>query len=159
MEKKTPPGVRYITEKNAFCFVMVYDEQDILAGSAENQYVVSTLSKEVNIISRNKDNCCDMQTHVHEILGSVEIAGREPHTHRFAAVSGEAIYHDCDHVHDVMFRTDFYEGHFHEFCGRTCGAIEVGDRHVHFLECATSVDAGHCHDFRVATLIEDPTGC
>lgn len=97
-------------EKNAFCFVMVYDKQDIFLELVENQYVVSTLSKEVNIISRNKDNCCDRQTHVHEILGSVEIAGREPHTHRFAAVSGEAIYHDCDHVHDVMFRRIFTKG-------------------------------------------------
>lgn len=112
-------------------------------------------------MSRNKDNHCDRQTHVHEIVGSVEIAepGRDAHNHRFATVSGEAIYHDCDHVHNVVFRTDFFEDHFHEFCGTTCGAIEVGDRHVHFLESFTSVEDGHCHNFRVATLIEDPIGC
>jgi hypothetical protein len=103
------------------------------------------------------------QTHVHEILGSVEIAERQtdPHNHRFATVSGQAIpVCGCsgDHVHEVMFRTDFYEDHFHEFCGKTCGAIPVGDRHVHFLESVTTVNEGHRHEFRVATLINDPIG-
>jgi hypothetical protein len=101
------------------------------------------------------------QRHVHEIQGSVKIAEREedPHNHRFATVSGEAIpQHDGDHIHEVMFRTDFYEGHFHEFRGRTLGAVKVGDRHVHFLESVTTVNDGHRHEFRFATLIDDPIG-
>ena len=77
-----------------------------------------------------------VQRHVHEVQGSVMIAEREedPHNHRFATVTGEAI--PCgngNHFHEIKFKTDFYENHFHEFCGRTRGAIQVGDRHVHFL--------------------------
>lgn len=107
--------------------------------------------------------CCPMeQTHVHEILGSVQIAEAttDPHNHRFAVVSGEVIpAGQNDHVHEVKFRTDFYEDHFHEFCGRTQGAIPVGDgRHVHFLDSVTECSDGHRHKFRVATLINDPIG-
>ncbi|MDF2653840.1 MAG: hypothetical protein K0R19_314 [Bacillota bacterium] len=101
------------------------------------------------------------QTHNHEVLGSVLIAEEkeDPHNHRFATVSGEAIpYGPCDHVHEVKFRTDFYEDHYHEFYGRTGGAIQVGDRHVHFLASVTTFVDGHRHKFRVATLIEDPIG-
>ncbi|WP_312504247.1 YmaF family protein [Lacrimispora sp.] len=109
--------------------------------------------------------CCDChdkrQAHVHEVQGSVEIAEREedPHNHRFATVSGEAIPAGKNHFHEVKFRTDFYENHFHEFRGKTSLAIPVGgDRHVHFLESVTEVSDGHVHDFRVATLINDPIG-
>ena len=64
-----------------------------------------------------------------------------------------------DHVHEVKFRTDFYEDHFHEFSGRTQGAIPVGNgRHVHFLDSVTEQNEGHRHKFRVATLIDDPIG-
>lgn len=116
-------------------------------------------------MSRNcNDNCrrpCrPEQRHVHEIQGSVEIAERQidPHNHRFATVSKEAVYNGIDHYHEVKFRTDFYEDHFHEFCGRTSGAIQVGDRHVHFINSITSEDDNHIHEFRVATLIENPIG-
>ena len=101
------------------------------------------------------------QRHVHEVEGSVEIAERQedPHNHRFATVSGQAIpIGNGDHVHLVRFRTDFYEDHFHEFKGKTGGMIPVGDRHVHFLESVTTVVDGHQHEFRVATLIDDPIG-
>lgn len=100
------------------------------------------------------------QEHVHEIQGSVQIAEprEDPHNHRFATVSGEAIGEGKNHYHDVKFRTDFYEEHFHEYCGRTSCAIIVGDRHVHFLQSETTEDDGHFHEFRVATLIEDPIG-
>lgn len=98
------------------------------------------------------------QRHVHEIQGDVKIAGRDPHTHRFATVSGEAIaLGNSDHVHEVVFRTDFFKDHYHEFRGRTSGAIRVGDRHVHFLKAATSFDDGHSHPFRFSTFIEDAT--
>ncbi len=111
---------------------------------------------------QNKSNECyrNSQKHVHEVLGSVEIAEREedPHNHRFATVSGEAIPCGGDHFHEVKFRTDFYENHFHEFCGKTSGAIPVGDRHVHFLESVTTENDGHRHEFRVGTLIDNPIG-
>jgi len=101
------------------------------------------------------------QRHVHEVQGSVKLAElqEDPHGHRFATVSGQAIpIGSNDHYHEVRFCTDFYENHFHEFAGKTSGAIQVGDRHVHFLESVTSVNNGHKHAFRLATLIEDPTG-
>ena len=108
----------------------------------------------------NNNDCRDEQEHVHEIQGSVQIAEREedPHNHRFATVSGEAIPAGMSHFHEVQFRTDFYENHFHEFSGKTSLAIPVGDRHVHFLESVTEVSDGHFHDFRAATLINDPIG-
>lgn len=101
------------------------------------------------------------QRHVHEILGSVQIAEpvEEPHNHRFATVSDEAIpIPGGDHFHKVKFYTDFYEDHFHEFWGRTSDAIWVGDRHVHFLKSVTSENDDHRHKFRVATLIDNPIG-
>lgn len=107
------------------------------------------------------DSCSRDQRHVHEVQGSVEIAEREedPHNHRFAAVSGQAIpIGNGDHIHFVRFRTDFYENHYHEFYGKTGGAVKVGNRHVHFLESVTTVNDGHRHNFRVATLIDNPIG-
>ncbi len=104
---------------------------------------------------------CETQRHVHEILGSVEVAEVEsdPHNHRFALVSGQAVsIGNDDHAHDVTFRTDFYEDHFHEFCGRTGGMIPVGDRHVHFLESVTKESEGHMHEFRLGTMLNDPIG-
>lgn len=101
----------------------------------------------------------DEESHVHEVQGSVEIAEQEedPHNHRFAAVSGQAIQtRGDDHIHEVRFSTDFYENHFHEFRGETGGAIKVGDRHVHFLKSVTTVNDGHRHEFRVATFINNP---
>lgn len=105
--------------------------------------------------------CPKDQEHVHEVQGSVEIAEREedPHNHRFATVSSEAIpAGNNNHVHEVKFRTDFYEDHFHEFKGITGLAISVGDRHVHFLESETTVNDGHRHEFRFATFIDNPIG-
>ena len=109
--------------------------------------------------SANNNNHCE-QRHVHEIQGSVMIAeaGEDPHNHRFATVSGEAIGNGINHYHEVKFRTDFYEDHFHEFCGVTSAAIIVGDRHVHFLESVTTENDGHTHNFRFATLIDNPIG-
>ncbi|MBH1942295.1 hypothetical protein I5677_15445 [Mobilitalea sibirica] len=99
------------------------------------------------------------QRHVHEIQGSVKTAGAHPHEHRFCTVSGEAIpYGSNDHVHDVIFRTDYHGEHYHEFKGKTGCMVRVGDRHVHYLESITSIDDGHKHRFECATLIENPTG-
>lgn len=106
------------------------------------------------------NHCTTRQKHVHEVQGSTQIAERQenPHNHRFATVSDEAVQCGDSHYHQVKFRTDFYEGHFHEFCGNTSLAIPVGDRHVHFLKCATTENDGHKHCFRVGTLIDDPIG-
>ena len=73
----------------------------------------------------NETNACSMQ-HVHEILGSTLIAERcdDPHNHRFATVSGEAIPYMGSHVHRVTFLTDSYDGHFHEFSGTYLWAME-----------------------------------
>lgn len=113
-----------------------------------------------NYFSMPNGPCDPEQRHVHEILGSVMLPEppEEPHNHRFATVSGEAIPMGTDHFHEVKFRSDFYEDHFHEFCGRTSGAIQVGDRHVHFIRSMTTVVDGHRHKFRVGTLINDPIG-
>lgn len=105
--------------------------------------------------------CNNQQDHVHEFTGSVMIAepNEDPHNHRFACVSDEAIPRGKDHVHVLRFRTDFYENHFHEFCGTTGGAIPVGNgRHVHFIKSVTSRNDDHRHVFQVATLIDNPIG-
>jgi hypothetical protein len=102
------------------------------------------------------------QTHVHEVEGSVKIAEAttDPHNHRYATVTGPVIpiVGPGNHVHEVFFKTDFYENHYHEFCGRTGGAIPVGDRHVHFLESMTEVSDEHFHEFMLATMPDDPIG-
>jgi hypothetical protein len=100
------------------------------------------------------------QKHVHELQGSVKIAEpmEDPHNHRFCTVTCEAIPCDGSHVHEVEFRTDFFEDHFHEFKGKTGPAVMVGKRHVHFIDSCTSVNDGHRHEFEAATLIENPIG-
>lgn len=99
--------------------------------------------------------------HVHELQGSVKIAGPncELHNHRFAVTTGEAISTGPNrHIHKVTFKTDTYEGHEHEFCGVTSENTGVGDRHVHFIEGITEKAEGHRHEFRASTLINDPIG-
>lgn len=110
---------------------------------------------------REEEPCHNEQRHVHELLGSVKIAEEEenPHNHRFSTVTEEAIpFGSNDHIHEVCFRTDFFEDHFHEFKGKTGGAIPVGNRHVHFIDSVTTVNDGHRHAFEAATLINDPIG-
>ena len=82
----------------------------------------------------NEANTFNMQ-HVHEILGSTLIAERcdDPHNHRFATVSGEAIPYMGSHVHRVTFLTDSYDGHIHEFSGTSSPAIPVGDGSIFTL--------------------------
>mgnify|MGYP002354577503 CR=1 FL=1 len=106
----------------------------------------------------NASTASSQQKHVHEVQGVLEIAeaGTDPHNHRFCTVSGEAKTVGNTHVHEVTFRTDYYDNHFHEYTGKTCGAVQVGDRHVHFLKSITSRNDGHKHEFRLATFIENP---
>lgn len=101
------------------------------------------------------------QTHVHEYLGSTRIAEEkeDPHNHRFAGVTSEAIPSDNSHVHQLLGNTDFYENHLHEVGATTGLAIPVGGgRHVHFVYGTTTLDDGHVHQFIFATLIENPIG-
>jgi len=126
----------------------------------KGRFLMSNIQQDYT--SANHCDCQKEQTHVHEVLGSVQIAERktDPHNHRFAAVTGQAIpISGNNHIHELKFRTDFYEDHFHEFCGKTGPAIPVGDgRHVHFVESVTSVNERHRHEFRVATLMDNPIG-
>ena len=106
---------------------------------------------------------CREQRHVHEVLGSVKIAEAnvDPHNHRFAGMTGEAIpiCNGKNHVHKLITTTDFYEDHFHNIKVWVGKAIPVSnDRHVHFVYAQTEVSEGHFHIFRVATLIDDPIG-
>ncbi len=105
-----------------------------------------------------EEHCHEEQRHVHELQGSVKIVDEDgPHNHRFSTVTEEACpVGEGEHVHEVCFRTDFFEDHFHEFRGKTGVAIPVGDRHVHFIESVTTVNDGHRHEFEAATLIENP---
>lgn len=104
-------------------------------------------------------NNTNQQTHVHELLGSVQIGElQDPHSHRFATMTGEVIpYNGTDHYHEVSFRTDFFNEHYHDFHGYTSTAIPTGKTHVHYLEAATTFNDGHDHGFKVVTLIDDPT--
>lgn len=96
----------------------------------------------------------DFMTHVHEILGSVDVA--ENHAHRFATVSGEVISVGEDHYHEVIFRTDFQDNHFHDFLGDTSGAIDVGNgSHIHVLNSVTTEDDGHRHSFKTITFMDN----
>lgn len=105
-----------------------------------------------------------MQSHVHEVLGSVRLAelNEDPHNHRFSGVTEEVINVPGGHVHKFIAKTDFYEEHFHPICITTSLQIPVGDceneRHVHFIDAKTGVEDGHFHWFIASTLIENPIG-
>jgi hypothetical protein len=107
------------------------------------------------------------QSHVHEFCGSTALAGdgSEAHNHRFAGMSGEAVYVPGSHVHRLEAKTD-YHGHYHELRAVSGPAIYVcrGDvaegrndrKHIHFAEGSTSRVEGHRHEFECGTLIEAP---
>lgn len=101
----------------------------------------------------------ETQTHVHEFLGSTELAehGNERHNHRFAGVTTEIIpFGEHGHKHAFMVNSDFFD-HHHEVAGETGPAINVGDgKHVHFACGKTTIDDAHFHKYQFATLIESP---
>lgn len=104
------------------------------------------------------DEC---QSHVHEYLGSTKIAeeNEDPHNHRFAGVTSEAIPCGKSHVHQLLGNSDFYEEHHHEVAARTEEAVWLEDgRHIHFVRGTTTCDDRHVHDFIFATLIDNPIG-
>ncbi len=109
-------------------------------------------------------NCCDCQRpqrHVHEFVGSVQLAEIEEdaHNHRFAGMTEQAEFIPGGHVHELYTKTDFYEDHFHYICIRTGPAIDVGEgRHVHFVTGVTNLEDGHRHEFLFSVLVENPIG-
>lgn len=118
-----------------------------------------SLSVNYNILSES-NGAVSGQTHVHEFLGSTELAGQVPHNHRFAGVTSQAIpLPGGGHRHALLGNTDFAIGHLHELGAETGPAIEVGGgKHIHFVEAETTLNLGHSHGAIFATLIEDPTG-
>jgi len=100
-----------------------------------------------------------VQTHVHEVLGSVKLAEEDDdrHNHRFATVTTEVIPLKCGgHKHVFSVNTDFFD-HHHEVAGETGPAINVGNgKHVHFATGQSTIDDGHFHNFQFATLIDSP---
>lgn len=100
------------------------------------------------------------QMHVHEYLGSTMLAeeGDDRHNHRFAGVTGEAIFiSGGSHRHELFTNTDFFDNHHHELESLTGPAIPVGHgKHVHFVRTRTTVNDGHFHQAQFATLIENP---
>ncbi|KAI4452904.1 metalloprotease m41 ftsh [Holotrichia oblita] len=113
-----------------------------------------------------EENCDNNHTfsqrHTHEYLGSVKIAEatEDPHNHRFAGVTGQAIpLSGGSHYHRLEDKTDFYEDHFHIVCDKTGPAIFVGNgKHIHFVEGNTTTNDQHHHQYQFATLIDNPIG-
>ena len=106
-----------------------------------------------------EENIQACQTHVHEFLGSTQIAGPTGrlHNHRFAGVTSEVIPYGDSHIHAYLTNTDFDEGHLHETGMVTGPAIPVGNgRHVHFAKGSTTIDVAHFHDYIFTTLIDNP---
>ena len=115
--------------------------------------------KEKHKKNKHGDKHEEIQTHVHEFLGSTKLApkGELRHNHRFAGVTSEAILKGDSHVHAILVNTDFFFNHFHEVGVETGPAIDVGyGKHVHFVKGKTTLNFGHVHEFIFATLIEDP---
>ncbi|WP_291562263.1 MULTISPECIES: YmaF family protein [unclassified Clostridium] len=105
------------------------------------------------------ENTDDCQTHVHEFLGSTQLAeqGEDRHNHRFAGVTSQVIPMGNSHVHAILVNTDFFLNHHHEIGVITGLAIDVGNgKHVHLVRGVTTVDDGHNHPFIFTTLIESP---
>ena len=114
--------------------------------------------------NRNNQRCPqDELSHVHEIDGVVQLAGRkcDLHTHCFEAVTGRGIpCGEFNHFHEVEFKTDINDCHCHTFCGRTGPAIQAGNgEHIHLLESVTSCNDGHRHCIKVASQTEEPIRC
>lgn len=117
-----------------------------------------------NTDSRHMDCDDEVQTHVHEVVGSVRLAELEedPHNHRFAGVTDEVIPVCGGHIHKLRTKTDFYENHFHPIYVKTGLPVNVGqgddERHIHFIDADTKVEDGHFHEFIATTLIQNPIG-
>lgn len=115
--------------------------------------------KEKGLVECTEDAAAAVLRHVHEFEGSVELAEltEDPHNHRFAGVTGQAIIVTGGHVHEVFTRTDFYEDHFHFVDSVTeLPTFLQNGKHVHLVTGFTTEAEDHMHEFQVATLLEDP---
>lgn len=135
---------------------------DIFWNKENKDEILRRCHHQKNECSHNGSHSISKQKHTHEYEGSVKIAERQedPHNHRFAGVTGQAIpLSNGNHFHKLEDNTDFYEDHFHMVEAKTGPAIPVGNgRHVHFVQSQTTVSEGHRHELQFATLIDNPIG-
>lgn len=119
--------------------------------------------------SEGRSNDCDqVQTHVHEFLGSTMLAAPPQseellHNHRFAGVTGPVKpIPGGSHVHVICTNSDFFFNHFHNVELVTGPVIPVRDQndkiigHVHAFSGKTSCNFFHEHRFKGTTLIQNP---
>ena len=63
------------------------------------------------------------------------------------------------HKHRFSTNTDIYEDHHHRISGITGININVGNgRYIHFVLLRTTMNDNHTHLYRLATLIDNPSG-
>ncbi len=102
----------------------------------------------------------DDPRHVHEYSSSVKLAEEceERHNHRAAGVTGEPIFVNGNHYHNIKHDNVDSFDHHHEINTRTSLAIPVPgtDKHIHLVCGATTVEDEHCHEFLFTTQIESP---
>lgn len=93
------------------------------------------------------------QSHNHEFVGGVMIAGDTPHYHLVAGVSSEAIPITGGHVHEINVDTTFDTNHLHQIKVRTGLPINIGnDHHVHRIDGNTTRDLNHTHKFEFSSF-------
>lgn len=96
------------------------------------------------------------QSHTHEFLGNamISLAKRDPHNHRLAGISSEAIPAPGGHIHEIVGNTSFDDNHLHRFSLTSSLQIPVGDnRHIHLIKGVSTADDGHSHNVEISTLI------
>jgi hypothetical protein len=139
---------------------MVYESEnsyDEYSGTNETTDT-QKMERKSSYFKHYTDNCDYVQKHTHEFLGSTKLAEIEddPHNHRGAGVTGEAIKYGKTHFHKIETNTDFFD-HFHMIIVSTGPAIPVGNgKHVHFVMGETTEVDGHVHELAFATLIDSP---
>lgn len=125
------------------------------------------LKKDVLTMCQNANINCGCNPpilhHVHNFEGMVELSGDRccPHHHSINTVTSRNIPScDCNHYHEIEFRTSINCCHCHTFCGRTGLAIQTTDgNHIHLLESCTSRNDCHKHGILISTGIEIPVRC
>ncbi len=149
-----------ITENTLECDI-VPDTNDTtsLKDHDINEESNSGIESDENIKQKKRCPGCEPVTpfHVHEVQGLIETAqqGEKAHNHRLLVVSSEPKpIGKYNHVHEVIFCTDYHGNFCHEGWSTTSGAFPVGEGHVHFLEGITTTDDGHWHKYRISTSLD-----
>ncbi len=145
-------------------FKQIYSPSLSYAMEMERRYIFQNIASDADKLEREEQarrghRADEVQDHTHEFLGSVEVSGkREPHIHKFAGVTGQAIpMGNNNHYHFLKSGTDNFDDHSHELADSTGPAIHVGnDTHVHYLKGRTDSSEGHVHNYRFITQIETP---